>query len=299
MCQHINDVQHENMFFVSLIVCILLNVITVQPIYGAVENSVTKKGQAEQISPNNNGSQMYSDSFTQKNSTIAQNVSNSVGSSSTDKSKVVGHNRGITNTSVDLAPSPVSNSSSSGNIKSSTQSSDVVKKTNITDTNANSTTKSIGKVTIFPLNKNVVQQLVYNNHTILLPYNSSTTTTTTTTAKPTTTTTSAPKKPLITLSVEDIPGLLSKASESQPPLSNQESPIDEAVNDGPLSLQSSETITYPKDKSNPNFVMAIIGIIFVIPLIIIVTNCTVRKVRDVWSKRKYRRMNYLIEDMYN
>lgn len=132
-----------------------------------------------------------------------------------------------------------------------------------------------------------------------------TTTTTTTTIKPsttattkaTTTTTKAPKKkPLVTLSVEDVPGLL-KAAEAQSQSQSAKEPRIDEVNEVPLSLQSSES--FSDKKSSHNFVMLIIGLIVIVPFIVLITNCAVRRVRDAWSKRRYRRMDYLIEDMYN
>lgn len=290
------------MFIVSLVVCILLNVITVQPIYGADDSvhNLTKKGQAEFNSRIDTNTPIYSDSFTHNKNATTQNDTKSVGNASSG-----GHNRSVTKTSVDLAPPSVSGSSStnsSSNVK--------INPAKNSNTNANASATPVQNAAFFPLDPSVVKKLTESNQKPAAAVSSTTTsttlsanatttkttTTTTTTSKPTTTTTSAPKKPLITYAVEDIPGLL-KAAESQP---QQGYPIEEAGNYGPLSLQSSETITYPSDKSNqPNFIMTMIGIIVVIPLIIVVSNCAVRKVRDIWSKRKYRRMNYLIEDMYN
>lgn len=309
------------MFIVSLVVCILLNVITVQPILGADDDQhkLIKKDQAEYNSQIAANGPIYSDSYTPKNNATASNdATKSVGNTTTgnvDKAKISGsHNRGIANTSIEQAPPSVSsnsNTNNTSNVKNSPQSSNIVKTSN---PNANlSSATSIDNAAVISLNEKAVKKL---NESMQKPAivatttktsaNSSTIKVITTTAKTTTTilksslsTTSAPKKPLITSAVEDIPGLLSKAAETQTPLSNEVAPIEETGNYGPLSLQSSETITYPTDKSSPNFVMTMIGIIVVIPFVIVVSNCARLKIRDYWSKRKYRRMNYLIEDMYN
>lgn len=282
--------------------------ITVQPINGADDNlnKLTKESHADDIS------QVFSDSFTYSKNATAQSETN------VDKSKI--HYRGVAKTNVDLAPQPSSSPSSANDgsisISSSSSNNNNIKnsaQSNFTYVNANLSPAKEHNAAKLTLSKSALEKLKTLNNSMPKPVlgvtstisittttsSTSTTTTTTTTSKPTTTTTLVPKKPLITYAVEDIPGLLSKTAEQQPHSSLKESPAEEVGNDGPLSLQSSETITYQSNKSNPNFVMAMIGIIFVIPIIIVVTNCTVRKVRDVWTKRKYRRMDYLIEDMYN
>lgn len=299
------------MFIVSLIVCIILNVITVQPIYGAddsLNNSVKKSHAADNSQIEN--SPMFSDSITPKRNATAQSDTKSIGNFSKEtagKSKTSGaHNRGVTKTNE--APSSASSSSSNNDIKSGVQSSDAIQKINAS---ANLPITPNKDVKVFSLEPNALEKLKASlgskakSVTTKASTTSSTTTTTTTTtttattSKPTTTTTSAPKKPLITYAVEDVPGLLTNVAEPQPQHSLKDSTAVEVGNNDPLLLESSETITYPSNKSNPNFLMAIIGIIVAIPLMIVVTNCAVRKVRDIWSKRKYRRMDYLIEDMYN
>lgn len=67
----------------------------------------------------------------------------------------------------------------------------------------------------------------------------------------------------------------------------------------PILLQSSETISLPAHKDGRAFIVPMVAIIFIIPLLVILANFAARRVRDCWSKRKYRRMDYLIEEMYH
>lgn len=124
-----------------------------------------------------------------------------------------------------------------------------------------------------------------------------------------TTTTEIPKKPTITFSLDDQPDLLSKVHEANPPPTN----VNKNQQDGssssnvaataspiePISLQSSETISLSSHKDGRAFIVPMVAIIFIIPLLVILANFVTRQLRDYWSKRKYRRMDYLIEEMYH
>lgn len=125
------------------------------------------------------------------------------------------------------------------------------------------------------------------------------TTFTTTSTTTTTTTTAAPKKPTLTVSVEDDPRLRLKIDKTNIDLwnSNVKSNGHEISPDGPITLQSSEEIEGNYD--GRQYIVPMVGVIFAIPFVVIVGNSLTRRLRDYWSKRKYRRMDYLIEDMYN
>lgn len=284
------------MFLITIIVYIILGVSMVRPTNAVNNLTLSQK-------PHTDGSNqvaVISDSFVQKKN----NGSSPVGlqhlllaeksSNGTD-----GKHRGVTNTGVELAPSIADHINSS--FKSSDES---LKTSNVNYTNVNTTKKSNQTTVAAKTNP------ATSNTSLLLPNiaNSTISTTKTTTMTTpnitsttlkSTTTTQIPKKPLITFAVDDVPELLSIA-ESQSPLPIKDIQIADAVgNNEPLFLQSSETITYSDQRSNHNFLVVIFGIIVVIPVVVVITNCAVRKVKDVWSKRRYRRMDYLIEDMYN
>lgn len=233
------------------------------------------------------------------NNTKNSSISSSTSSSSSSNS---GINTTISNTIADHSSSPISSqiASKNGAVPASAPAQSMQNTKNIkTDQiKMNSQSSNIPKLTAAIATNGTSSSTTTKN-----PTSTTTTTTTisTTTKKPTTTTTTiALKKPLITKSVEDIPGLLSKASEAQSQSQSDKGQPSEDIRDNePLSLQSSETISYPEQKSSHNFSMLIIGIMVVIPFLVLLTNYTVRQVRDCWSKRRYRRMDYLIEEMYN
>lgn len=303
------------MRFISLLVCIALSVTTVQPISSATDDTnshaVVKKSQ--DISKIGVISEGYSDSFIQKKS----NATKSGSSSPMDPPKTaVEKPKSLRRGHTDTGTPPSSDDSRSTNAKNSsplTKNVDSAPKIihldpkvskNVLDKLSNgsgSVTKAANATSSATVAKATISSTTSTSTTTTTTTTTSTsttTTTTTTTPKPTTTTTTPPpKKPLITFAVDDVPGLMSKAVESHPPV--KDLPTEEIGNNEPISLQSSETITYPSYRTNHNVLMAMIGAIVVIPLIIVVTNCAIRKVRDVWSKRRYRRMDYLIEDMYN
>lgn len=254
--------------------------------------------------PHINGDAAKVETHTEVKST--KNDSTASSSNSTKGSfvehKELTHSRSIKNTSTDFAPSggeldaketvQVKKGAEGKEIVESPQ---VAKQESVIRDKKNATTK-LPSSNASDSAKNsqingtkVVQNQTASTNTIVMPavkpLSTSTTTTTTTT-----TTTPAPKKPTVTFSVEDVPDLLNSARKSS---------VSELKGDDnePRLLQSSESVS---DRgSGHDFLVPVIGMIFIIPLLIIVANCTASRARDYWSKRKYRRMDYLIEDMYN
>lgn len=98
-------------------------------------------------------------------------------------------------------------------------------------------------------------------------------------------------KPNVTVSVEDDREMMAKLNLS--PGASDEQPIVES------SREIDPRLLGQNDHDPYGFLFPAIGIIVMIPLLVMATNCAVRRARDYWSKRKYRRMDYLIEDMYN
>lgn len=132
---------------------------------------------------------------------------------------------------------------------------------------------------------------------------------TTKTTKTTITTTLTPKKPKITFSVEDQPDLLAKVHGANPPMVASNTTSNGGNSSGqiaviaspsvPISLQPSDTISLSSHRDGRAFIVPMVAIIFIIPLLVILAHFVTRQFRDYWSKRKYRRMDYLIEEMYH
>jgi len=111
--------------------------------------------------------------------------------------------------------------------------------------------------------------------------------------------TRTPKKPLITYSVDDDPEMrairdkiLKSPKQSHGPVAEANGALNE-----PVVLQSSELLE--DDYKERDYIIPIIGLIFAVPLLLILANFLSRKVRQYWSKRNYERMDYLINEMYN
>lgn len=302
----------DNMFFISFIICIILNVAFVQPIVIEQQNinathtsvplseakNLDKSLKTQNESPIFSDSGVLNPSADKKNDKNVENSSNSsikVPDSSSNNTTEQKHSRRVTNTSIEIAPikqAPVQqlNNSNSSNINNSVNN-NVVNKTNEAkvETKLNATSKiESNQVAINGTANNTLTN--QTNKTISTPTSTTKTPMTKSTSKSTTTTTKQ-MKPTVTFSVEDVFPHIEQ-------LPKIETPINEPIRE-PVLMQSSETIAYPDAKSSKLFLVPIIGMIVVIPLMVMLTNCVVRKARDYWSKRKYRRMDYLIEDMYN
>lgn len=314
------------MFFVSFIIFIIISVCTVQPIYGdANANALHPQTEVKMFS--DSGTVITLDKHTPSslNKSVAKPLA-------TPTNKIERH-RGIKKT--DDAPSITELESNNNKNKISSDKTPAIVDTEhaiakATANHSQNPSQSNSEVEQKPAISKAMPntQIDIGKSKILAPSldppkttasttttttsSTSTTTTTTTTPKPTsttttttkttiTTTTKPPTKPTLTISVEDDPALLNKAAETQSQSQSSKDPTAEEVRDnGPLSLQLSETISYSdQKKSSHNVVMSIIGVIVVIPFLVLITNCAVRRARDYWSKRRYRRMDYLIEDMYN
>lgn len=204
-----------------------------------------------------------------------------------EKSDPKPHTRKVTNTSIAFSPSEKksleTNISKPSEVKTVIDSKDSSKSIDTVKINTNDKSNS----------SNVPQpnQSKSNNTTTTTNTNSTVTIKSTPITKTTTKIVPLPsdaKKPTITYSVEDVPGLLSKVIEQQK-LNVPELPIAETIREN----------EYNDEKSSHMFMVPMIGMIVILPFLVIFTNCTVRRIRDYLSKRRYRRMDYLIEDMYN
>lgn len=277
---------NEKMFFVSFVICVLLSISTVQPTYGATNSS--------DIIPNNG-----------TNLTVGFAEGGIVNVNSTVNKEEIPEikHRGVTKTDSDpnnnktTDDSPLDSASSlkveASNVSSQTSRSGTSSdSTNKTDGNADPKAATLSKTpSTTPSTTSTFKSTstTSTTNTTASSTTKKTTTTTTTTTTPKPTTTAAPKKPPITFSVDDMPEFKSKVAETPSQVHYVE----------PQSLQSSEAIPGHRSETNYNVLMLMLTCIVVIPIVIVVTNSAIRKVRDYWSKRRYRRMDYLIEDMYN
>lgn len=296
------------MDFCSFIICVILCVIVVQPTNGAA--NATLQSAIDQADGNRSKNKAFSEGgeFNIDGSKEVK-VSDDVLKLLAQGAQGEKHSRGVTKTGIAPAADDIhetKNNSTTNGTKNVAQSNN-----NQTVTGLN-TNQAAPKVESKPVTTVLNDQTKGADSKPQLPLATSTSTTTTTTtttvATPTTTKSTTPKpttkiplpkKPLITISVEDVPGLVTKVAEAQSQLPVKESPVEEVRDDEPLSLQSSGTITYPDQRSTHNYIMLIVGILVIVPLMVLVTNCAIKRARDYWSKRRYRRMDYLIEDMYN
>lgn len=190
------------------------------------------------------------------------------------------HTRKVTNTSVETIIPDLNQSEQ----KIATES----KSTNISNGHVNENSDDKSNSSNKPQSNQSKSGTSNNNSTLSTKSTPKPITKTTTTTKIVPLPSVEPKKPTITYSVEDVPGLLSKVIEQQK-LNAPELPIAETIREN----------EYNDEKSSHMFMVPIIGIIVILPFLVIFTNCAVRRIRDYLSKRRYRRMDYLIEDMYN
>ncbi|XP_052867579.1 uncharacterized protein LOC128273610 [Anopheles cruzii] len=143
--------------------------------------------------------------------------------------------------------------------------------------------------------------------TIKTSSSSTTTSTTTTTTQATTTPSKPPKKPKIVFSVEDEPKLLHAAKTAYfvspyDPIDNEDRHRPRV--DEPLAQLSQEYIPQPGSGSAlPNerreYILPIVTLIFVIPLLLGLFLLSYRRAKEFWLTRHYRRMDFLIDGMYN
>uniref|UniRef100_A0A182SW33 Uncharacterized protein n=1 Tax=Anopheles maculatus TaxID=74869 RepID=A0A182SW33_9DIPT len=136
------------------------------------------------------------------------------------------------------------------------------------------------------------------------PSTTTTTTTTTTSTTSTTTTTKPPKKPKITYSVEDEPKLLQAA---KPGYGAPYDPVDSSGRlriDEPLAQFSKEFLGGVGGPGEPpnsrrEYIVPIVTLIFAIPLLLGLFLLSYRRAKEFWLTRHYRRMDFLIDGMYN
>ncbi|XP_075155409.1 uncharacterized protein LOC142228784 [Haematobia irritans] len=142
---------------------------------------------------------------------------------------------------------------------------------------------------------NATSPLPSTNSTSTTTTTTTTTTTSTTTTTTTTTTTPKPKKPKVTYGVEDFPDL-DKENPAWRNLTQQTSSNKLPLPEVPYAQPSQEEFN---SHGGRDYILPIVSMIFIIPLAIGVLITTYRRFRDCWSTRHYRRMDFLVDGMYN
>jgi len=110
---------------------------------------------------------------------------------------------------------------------------------------------------------------------------------------------SSNKKPLVTYSVEDEPMLLKIPITRQ--IISPLTPTDEKLEaDNPAYLPPSSDFVLDRMQSKREmYIFPLVVLIFLVPMLLGVGIIILRRVRDYWSTRHYRRMDFLVDGMYN
>lgn len=138
------------------------------------------------------------------------------------------------------------------------------------------------------------------NSTTVVPSAATTTTklpsSTTTTKAPTTTTTPKPKKPKITISLEDDPNLLRLNEETLKKKQQSDKLNSKLTVEEPNLAFSREE---PFKKSHRDLIIPLVSLIFAVPLFVGLCVVAFRRAKDYWMTRHYSRMDFLVDGMYN
>lgn len=107
------------------------------------------------------------------------------------------------------------------------------------------------------------------------------------------------KKPLITYSVEEYPAFLIVPRVRQ--LITPLTPLDvKAEADESAYLPPSSDFVLDRMQSKRElYIFPLVVLIFLVPMVLGVGIIILRRVRDYWSTRHYRRMDFLVDGMYN
>lgn len=124
----------------------------------------------------------------------------------------------------------------------------------------------------------------------------STSSTTTSTSKPTTIALK-PMKPSISYSVEDNPKLLEVPIQRLPIIAGDKKNLDIAE-ELPIS-QPSRELQFDQTTDRQQYVIPIIVLIFAVPMVLGMVTVFTRRFKHYWSTRHYRRMDFLVDGMYN
>lgn len=131
------------------------------------------------------------------------------------------------------------------------------------------------------------------------PTTSTTTSTTTTTTTTTTTPKPKPKKPTITVSLDDDPGIVHVPSKTSSGVSQFHNNLDVEEPIAQFSRESAYDENVRLRNSHRDLVIPVVSLIFTIPMLLGLATVLFRKFRDYWHTRHYRRMDFLVDGIYN
>ncbi|XP_069679077.1 serine-rich adhesin for platelets-like [Periplaneta americana] len=101
-------------------------------------------------------------------------------------------------------------------------------------------------------------------------------------------------------SIGNISSLLNTTATSPvPPKRNKPQVTLDVGNDSPANLSTQQLLSHSKDSNKSDYIVPIVGIILAVPLVIVLIVVLYKKGSEFWERRHYRRMDFLIDGMYN
>lgn len=204
---------------------------------------------------------------------------------------------------VDTSSSPKSDYTSTTLDKVPTSSATIA---NAISKNENTTAKSLdvefphqsnyGNASAATISTNNTEQFLKSS-TSSSSFSTTSRTSTITTTKPTTTTLK-PMKPSVTYSVEDNSKLLEVPSQRLPIVPGDKM-NHEVAEELPISQPSRELQFDYQTTDRQQYVIPIIVLIFAVPMVLGMVTVFTRRFKHYWSTRHYRRMDFLVDGMYN
>lgn len=199
-------------------------------------------------------------------------------------------------TSTTLDKVPTSSATIANAISNNTNSSTATLPSPINATSTSSTPAAVAEKDK-AISANSTEQLLISSSssTTTITQGSNSSTTTTSTSKPTTSVLK-PMKPSVTYSVEDNPKLLEVPIQRLPIVAGDKHVIAEEL---PISQPSRELQYDYQTTDRQQYVIPIIVLIFAVPMILGMVTVFTRRFKHYWSTRHYRRMDFLVDGMYN
>lgn len=165
--------------------------------------------------------------------------------------------------------------------------------------------KSVSEISVESVDPKTVQGItttksIFINSPIVSTLNNSVTKTpeisgsnSTTEVNITTTKKPVPKKPLITIGSEGLPdsGVLDAITPEEA------LPSSSTTSDGAVPQFYQSSVNQPKGQ--PSYIIPIVITLFALPLLVLIGYQAVRRGKEAWRNRHYRRMDFLIDGMYN
>ncbi|PNF33677.1 hypothetical protein B7P43_G12329 [Cryptotermes secundus] len=97
-------------------------------------------------------------------------------------------------------------------------------------------------------------------------------------------------------------GSLNNTATSGTPLSRNKKPLFtlDAANDLPENLNlSSQSLAHDKELNRTDYVIPVVVVIFTVPLFVVLAVFLYKKSLELWERRHYRQMDFLIDGIYN